>query len=111
MFYRFIFSLSFVQVMVKMIVALVNPSDINMIQGVYPVKPQLPSTPGVEGIGDIVAVGSAVKNLVPGDRVITSSVIGTWCTAGVFNSKQLKKVSTILWSGTYLYNTFVIFLT
>lgn len=79
-----------------MIVALVNPADINMIQGVYPVKPQLPSTPGTEGIGDVVSVGSAVKNLVPGDRVIPQGVIGTWCTAGVFDSKRLRKVSVHL---------------
>lgn len=80
-----------------MIVAPVNPADINIIQGVYPVKPQLPSTPGSEGIGEVLAVGSAVKNLVPGDRVIPTgnSVIGTWCTAGIFHSTQLKKVSDI----------------
>lgn len=80
-----------------MIVAPVNPADINMIQGVYPVKPPLPSTPGSEGIGEVLAVGSGVKNLVPGDRVIPSGdgVIGTWCTAGVFHSTQLQKVSNI----------------
>jgi len=96
MFHRMAFILLSCQVAVKMIVALVNPADINMIQGVYPVKPTLPSTPGAEGIGDVIAVGSAVKNLVPGDRVIPQGVIGTWCTAGVFNFKQLKKVIAYL---------------
>ncbi|VVC31767.1 Alcohol dehydrogenase, C-terminal,NAD(P)-binding domain,GroES-like,Polyketide synthase, enoylreductase [Cinara cedri] len=80
------------QVLVKMIVAPVNPADINTIQGVYPVKLTLPSIPGFEGIGDVVAVGSAVKNLVPGDRVIPYGSIGTWCSARMFNCKQLKKV-------------------
>ncbi|KAL4088552.1 hypothetical protein QTP88_023645 [Uroleucon formosanum] len=81
------------QVLVKMIVAPVNPADINTIQGVYPVKPPLPATGGYEGIGDILAVGSCVKNLCPGDRVIPDGAMGTWCTTGVFDSKLLRKVS------------------
>lgn len=79
-----------------MIVAPVNPADINVIQGVYPVKPPLPSTPGFEGVGEVVAVGSAVKNVCPGDRVISNGAIGTWCTANIFNCKQLLKVSNII---------------
>jgi len=79
-----------------MIIAPVNPADINIIQGAYPVKPSLPSTVGAEGIGEVVAVGPSVENLVPGDRVIPDGVIGTWCTAGVFDSKLLRKVSTCL---------------
>lgn len=79
-----------------MIVAPVNPADINTIQGMYPVKPTLPSTPGFEGIGEVVATGPAVDKLVPGDRVITDGAIGTWCTAGVFESDQLRKVSTLM---------------
>lgn len=88
-------ALLFVQVIVKMIVAPVNPADINTIQGTYPVKPPLPSVPGFEGIGEVVEIGSGVTNLVPGDRVIPDGAIGTWCTAGIFNSKQLRKVSRI----------------
>lgn len=79
-----------------MIVAPVNPADINTIQGVYPVKPPLPSIGGFEGVGDVLAVGSAVKNLIPGDRVIPNGVIGTWCTANVFDCKQLIKVTVIM---------------
>lgn len=92
----FIFSVVFTQVLVKMIIAPVNPADINIIQGAYPVKPLLPSTVGAEGIGEVVAVGRSVENLVPGDRVIPDGVIGTWCTAGLFDSKLLRKVSTYL---------------
>lgn len=40
--------------------------------GVYPVRPQLPAVGGYEGVGEVYAVGSAVKNLAPGDRVIPS---------------------------------------
>lgn len=78
-----------------MIVAPINPADINTIQGVYPVKPPLPGVPGSEGMGEVVSVGSAVQNLVPGDRVIANGIIGTWCTAGVFDSNLVKKVSIV----------------
>lgn len=81
-----------------MFLAPVNPADINTIQGVYPVKPPLPATPGYEGIGEVLSVGSAVKNLVPGDRVIPNGIVGTWCTAGVFDSEKLRKVSIKLLS-------------
>lgn len=84
------------KVLLKMIVAPVNPADINIIQGVYPIKPPLPMTGGFEGIGDVVAVGSRVTNLVPGDRVVSDGAMGTWCTAGIFDSEQLIKVSGIL---------------
>lgn len=76
-----------------MIVAPINPADINTIQGIYPVKPPLPGIPGFEGIGEVISVGSAVQNVVPGDRVIAEGAIGTWCTAGVFDFKQVRKVS------------------
>lgn len=38
--------------------------------GVYPVKPQIPAVGGYEGVGEVHAVGSAVKGLSPGDLVI-----------------------------------------
>lgn len=77
-----------------MLVAPVNPADINTVQGVYPVKPPLPCTPGFEGIGEVIEVGPDVEGLVSGDRVIADGAVGTWCTAGVFHAKQLRKVST-----------------
>lgn len=79
-----------------MIVAPVNPADMNIIQGIYPIKPPLPSIAGFEGVGEVVAVGSSVENLIPGDRVISYGSIGTWCTARMFDCKKLKKVSNII---------------
>jgi len=37
------------EVLVKMLAAPINPADINMIQGVYPVRPKLPAVGGNEG--------------------------------------------------------------
>uniref|UniRef100_A0A8D8SWJ9 Enoyl-[acyl-carrier-protein] reductase, mitochondrial n=1 Tax=Cacopsylla melanoneura TaxID=428564 RepID=A0A8D8SWJ9_9HEMI len=81
------------EVMVKMLLAPVNPADINTIQGVYPVKPSLPAVPGFEGVGEVVEVGSGVKDLSVGDRVIPDTQhLGTWRTYGKFTPDLLMKV-------------------
>ncbi|KAG7949955.1 hypothetical protein I3843_13G089800 [Carya illinoinensis] len=68
-------------VCVKMLAAPINPSDINRIEGVYPVRPQVPAIGGYEGVGEVHSVGSAVKGLSPGDWVIPSPPSsGTWQT-------------------------------
>ncbi|KAI9195664.1 hypothetical protein LWI28_017047 [Acer negundo] len=59
-------------VCVKMLAAPINPSDINRIQGVYPVRPQVPAVGGYEGVGEVYSVGSAVTGVAPGDWVIPS---------------------------------------
>ncbi|ETN78251.1 hypothetical protein NECAME_02957 [Necator americanus] len=38
---------------VKWIAAPINPADINTLQGVYPIKPQLPAVAGNEGYGRV----------------------------------------------------------
>ncbi|MGX5681017.1 alcohol dehydrogenase AdhP [Schumannella luteola] len=44
-------------------------TDIHAAHGDWPVKPTLPFTPGHEGVGIVQAVGSAVTEVVIGDRV------------------------------------------
>ncbi|XP_010685934.2 enoyl-[acyl-carrier-protein] reductase, mitochondrial [Beta vulgaris subsp. vulgaris] len=66
-------------VCVKMLAAPINPSDINRIEGVYPVRPVPPAIGGYEGVGEVYTVGSGVKDLCPGDWVIPSPPsFGTW---------------------------------
>uniref|UniRef100_A0ACD5YJT3 Uncharacterized protein n=1 Tax=Avena sativa TaxID=4498 RepID=A0ACD5YJT3_AVESA len=70
-------------VCVKMLAAPINPSDINRVQGVYPVRPPLPAAvAGYEGVAQVHAVGPAVTfPLSPGDWVIPSPPsFGTWQT-------------------------------
>ncbi|CAL8999366.1 unnamed protein product [Prunus brigantina] len=68
-------------VCVKMLAAPINPSDINRIEGVYPVRPQVPAVGGYEGVGEVHSVGAAVQGLLPGDLVIPSPPsFGTWQT-------------------------------
>ncbi|CAH8387072.1 unnamed protein product [Eruca vesicaria subsp. sativa] len=68
-------------VCVKMIAAPINPSDINGIEGVYPVRPPVPAVGGYEGVGEVYSVGSNVNALSPGDWVIPSPPSsGMWQT-------------------------------
>ena len=63
------------QVLVRIRAAGVNPYDTYMRNGVYPIKPPLPYTPGSDGAGDIDAVGGGVNNVKPGDRVYVAKTM------------------------------------
>ncbi|XP_044505771.1 enoyl-[acyl-carrier-protein] reductase, mitochondrial-like [Mangifera indica] len=81
-------------VCVKMLAAPINPSDINRIQGVYPLRPQVPAVGGYEGVGEVYAVGSAVAGLSTGDWVIPSPPSsGTWQTYVVKDQSIWHKIN------------------
>lgn len=82
------------QVLVRMLAAPVNPADINTVQGVYAVKPQLPSVPGNEGVGEVVEVGKNIESeLQPGNYVIPRvNAFGTWRTHVVTTSSEIIKI-------------------
>ena len=63
------------QVLVKVHAAGVNPYDTYMRAGTYPVKPQLPYTPGSDAAGVIEAVGENVTKVKRGDRVYTARTL------------------------------------
>src|SRR5260370_499128 len=48
------------QLAVSMEAAPINPSDLNLIRGIYGVRPELPSALGAEGVGRVIAVGDGV---------------------------------------------------
>ncbi|XP_054476991.1 enoyl-[acyl-carrier-protein] reductase, mitochondrial [Anoplopoma fimbria] len=71
-------------VLVKMLAAPINPSDINMIQGTYAILPDLPAVGGNEGVAQVLEVGGQVTSLKTGDWVIPKDAgLGTWRTAAV----------------------------
>jgi L-iditol 2-dehydrogenase len=51
-------------------------SDIELLEGRYIIPFHYPLIPGHEWSGEVVKVGSAVKDLQPGDRVVGECVIG-----------------------------------
>ena len=66
------------EAVVQMRAAPINPADLNMIEGKYPVRLPLPATPGMEGSGTIIGVGSKVETVKVGDVVILPHNQGTW---------------------------------
>ncbi len=80
------------EVIVKMAAAPINPADLNSIEGKYPVRPALPATPGMEGAGVVVELGSAVRNLAVGTQVILPHGLGTWREACAVAAEKLISV-------------------
>src|SRR5215472_90024 len=82
------------EAVVQMRAAPINPADLNQIEGKYPVRPELPATPGFEGAGVVVAVGANVKDLTSGALVILPHNIGTWRDAVAVKARELVVVPT-----------------
>ncbi|XP_069130740.1 enoyl-[acyl-carrier-protein] reductase, mitochondrial-like [Argopecten irradians] len=81
------------QILVKMMMAPINPSDINMIEGTYHIRPTLPSLVGNEGVGEVIDVGSGVKNLKKGDWVLPAHAAwGTWRTHAVCEEATVQQI-------------------
>ena len=77
------------EVVVKMLAAPINPADLNLIEGKYPIRPPLPATPGMEGAGLVVHLGSDVRNLPIGTQVILPHSFGTWQEACAISASKL----------------------
>ena len=74
---------------VKMRAAPINPADLNQIEGKYPVRPELPATPGFEGAGVVAEVGANVTNVAVGNLVILPHNVGTWRDAVAVEAEDL----------------------
>ncbi|OMJ26480.1 putative trans-2-enoyl-CoA reductase, mitochondrial [Smittium culicis] len=96
------------KVLVKILVAPVNPSDVNQVQGVYPIKKISQKITlsdnsvidgyigGNEGVGQVIQVGSDVKSAINGqikvgDYVIPMSTgsVGTWANSTIADPSSL----------------------
>jgi NADPH2:quinone reductase len=66
------------EVAIEVQAAGVNYPDALMVQGKYQVRPPLPFVPGMELAGVVAAVGSAVRDLAPGDPVLATSGLGAF---------------------------------
>nr|WP_240763018.1 zinc-dependent alcohol dehydrogenase family protein [Paenibacillus thalictri] len=66
------------EIVVRMILSPINPSDLIPIRGAYQHRTQLPAIPGYEGVGIVQAVGSSVTTSLIGKRVLPLRGEGTW---------------------------------
>ena len=77
------------EVRVRVRFAPINPADLNVIEGKYPIRPALPGTPGVEGVGVVEKLGAGVVNLSPGTVVSLPHRFGSWREAGNAPASEL----------------------
>lgn len=77
------------EVMIEVLAAPINPSDVLTLTGEYGILPPLPAVGGNEGVGKVVQLGEAVDHLTVGQRVLLAGVGGTWTTHLLANAKQL----------------------
>jgi len=80
------------QLLVQMRAAPINPADLNQIEGKYPVRPELPATPGFEGAGVVVDAGGNASTIPAGTVVILPHNLGTWRDAVAVRASDLVAV-------------------
>lgn len=86
---------------VRFILSPINPADINVVEGVYPLRPAADSSlaehpvfvGGNEGLAEVTEVGSGVVGVQKGDRVvIATQQLGTWASARTVLADDVVKV-------------------
>ncbi len=77
------------EAVVKMSAAPINPADLNQIEGKYPIRAELPATPGFEGAGVVIDIGANITNISPGALVILPHNVGTWRDAVAVRADEL----------------------
>ncbi|EIW58680.1 NAD-P-binding protein [Trametes versicolor FP-101664 SS1] len=78
----------------------INPSDINVVQGVYPAKPMQMQLSGEdvfvggnEGLAEVTDIGSGVKGLEKGDWVVSAKAqVGSWSSSRVLRAEDVIKL-------------------
>ena len=77
------------EVLVEVIAAPINPSDLLTLTGDYGSLPPLPAVGGNEGIGRVLESGDGVTHLSPGQRVLLPVGSGTWTTHMLADARWL----------------------
>lgn len=83
------------EVLVRMLAAPVNPSDLMFIRGHYTIPARCPATPGFEGVGIVEASGGGIKGrLFHGRRVVVlNKKGGNWAEYAVVPAGEVIPVS------------------
>ncbi|KJZ77827.1 hypothetical protein HIM_03004 [Hirsutella minnesotensis 3608] len=89
------------QVLVQFLASPINPQDLLVIAGRYPVKPSHKhnglAIPGYDGVCRVIATGRNVTELKPGDHAVPSRHgLGTWRSHAVVDSSALIKIPSDL---------------
>ncbi|QDT94657.1 zinc-dependent alcohol dehydrogenase family protein [Gimesia aquarii] len=86
------------EVLVRMLASPLNPSDLLNIRGGYSTRPDLPATPGFEGVGIVEASGGGLRGtLLKGRRVVVlNRKTGNWADKIVISNQFVIPVSSKL---------------
>ncbi len=77
------------QVLIQVLAAPINPSDVLTLTGQYGQLPPLPAVGGNEGVGKVVQLGPDVKSPAIGQTVLLPVGCGTWASHVVAEAKRL----------------------
>ena len=77
------------QVLVQVLAAPINPSDVLTLTGEYGTLPPLPAIGGNEGVGKVVAHGPGVSAPAIGQTVLLPRGAGSWSTHVVGEARRL----------------------
>ena len=77
------------QVLIQVLAAPINPSDVLTLTGAYGKLPPLPAVGGNEGVGKVVQLGPDVTSPAVGQTVLLPVGSGTWATHVVGDAKKL----------------------
>jgi len=66
------------EVLINVEVSPLNPNDLLLARGLYPVRPELPTVIGNEGVGRVIAVGPGVTQVDVGNRVLVPQRVFAW---------------------------------
>ena len=81
------------EVLVKVLAFPINPADLLTMQGIYPRLDPNTKAIGNEAVGEILAVGTEVEDLAPGDRVILLA-LNNWRQYRLVGVRDVFKVSS-----------------
>src|SRR6201982_559604 len=66
------------EALVRVLLSPINASDLHMVHGRYGYQPELPASPGIEGVGVVEAGGPGVQAPMVGARVVFVDTWNTW---------------------------------
>jgi NADPH:quinone reductase-like Zn-dependent oxidoreductase len=77
------------EVIIEVLYSPVNPSDLFLANGTYPIQPTLPSVIGGEGVGRVVSIGSTVSTVKTDDIVTIPFGTFAWSEKVVAKAEKL----------------------
>ncbi|MCE2901792.1 MAG: zinc-dependent alcohol dehydrogenase family protein [Gemmatimonas sp.] len=80
------------EVLLEMLAAPINPSDVLTLTGQYGALPPLPAVGGNEGVARVAALGGGVATVAVGDLVLMPVATGTWTSHTVAPAATLLRL-------------------